>query len=123
MKSSGALYQYEFRKPSEGEEGFKVESDMAGTAIGGVDMLLSEIVSSKGHINEIDHGGKKIIFSHGKHTACILIASSQSEEFRYRLDVFHLSFEKQYKDALNNWGGDLSPFKKADDLVVSHFLK
>ena len=100
-----------------------VDTDLAGSALGGVEMLLKEILASKGHIKEIDHGDKKLIFSHGSHTACILLASGSSEEFKYRLEMFHLSFEKQFSKTLPDWSGDLNPFDKADDLIISHFLK
>lgn len=100
-----------------------VDTDLAGSALGGVEMLLKEILASKGHIKAIDHGDKKLVFSHGSHTACILMTSGYSEEFNYRLEMFHLSFEKQFYKILPEWNGDLNPFSKADDLIITHFLK
>ena len=122
LSSSGLMFQYEFQTMSEQEKGEQVESDLAGSAIGGVNLLLKEILASDGHIKEIDHGDKKIIFTQGVATACILITSGHSKEFRYRLEVFQLSFEKRFKgEQLKEWTGEVRQFSKADDLILLHF--
>ena len=122
LTSSGLMFQYEFQTISEQEKSEQVESDLAGSAIGGVNLLLKEILASDGHIKEIDHGDKKIIFTQGVATACILITSGHSKEFRYRLEVFQLSFEKKFKgEQLINWTGEVRQFSKASDLILNHF--
>ncbi len=80
-------------------------------------MLLGEILASKGHVKEIDHGNKKIIFTHGMETASILITTGQSAEFRYRLEMFHISFERQFKDILKDWDGRVTEFAKTKELI------
>ncbi|MFX0101721.1 MAG: hypothetical protein ACFFCS_19305 [Candidatus Hodarchaeota archaeon] len=115
MKTSSTIYQYDFKQR-------KVEGDLTGSAIGGVDMLLSEILASKGHIKEIDHGEKKITFNHGETTACMLITSGSSEEFKYRLEMFHLSFEKQFYEYLTKFSGNVTPYAKSEDLIREFFL-
>ena len=85
-------------------------------------MLLKEILASEGTIKEIDHGDKKIIFTQGVATVCILITKGKSKEFRYRLEVFQLSFEKEFKgEQLIEWSGEVKQFRKADELIVKHF--
>ena len=120
--SSGLLYQYDFIATSSKDSKNQVEGSLAGSAIGGVDILLGEVLTSKGHINEIDHGNKKIIFSHGIATECILITTGASAEFRYRLNMFHLSFEKLYGgEKLITWNGEVSQFEKTRDLISKYF--
>jgi len=120
-ETSTLLYQYQFKIEQE-ESGKDVDGDLAGSAIGGIDMLLSEILSDSGHIKTIDHGNKKIYFVHGTHTTSILIANSPSKEFQYRLEMFHLTFENDYSEELEDFSGALSPFKDLENLVRKFFL-
>ncbi len=99
------------------------DGDLAGSAISGIDMLLTEILSSKGHIQQIDHEDKKIYFTHGEHTVSILITTGDSEEYKYRLELFELDFERKYGvSALKNFDGDLSIFDDSEELVKKHFF-
>lgn len=117
LKSSRLMYHYDF-KLSE----IQMEGDLVSSVIGGINVILKEILSSNGYIKEIYHGDKNIIFSHGVATACILITSGFSSEFNYRLRMFHLSFEKQFGgENLENWKGDLKRFQKADYLISQFF--
>ncbi len=118
--SSLQMYNYEFQKEVEG----LFESELASSAIGGVDMLLKEILSSESHTKEIVHGNKNVVFSYGIATVCILITNGSSEEYRYRLNLFHLAFERQHgSEKLNSWAGDVAIFEKTDDLILKHFLQ
>ena len=120
--SSGVLYEYNFRSELHTDKEQQVEGDLAGSAMGGVDLLLSEILSTKGQIKEIDHGDKKVFFTHGIKTKSILVTAGHAEEFRYRLEMFHLSFENQFSDVLLDWKGNITPFSKADDLIRNYFI-
>lgn len=116
IDSSSLLYQFTFQKARE-----EIDEDLAGSAIGGIEMLLSEILASKGKIKEIDHGDKVIFFNHGKYTIGILIASERAAELKYRLDMFHLSFEKNFDHILSSWEGEITSFQDADDLIQKYF--
>ncbi|TXT61311.1 MAG: membrane protein of unknown function [Promethearchaeota archaeon] len=119
--TSSLLYNYNF-KVGENEREGSIDSDLAGSAIGGMEMLLSEILENKGRLNQIDHEDKKILFSHGKYTVCILIAEDYTEEINYRLDLFHLTFEKQFSDrGLSDFDGNVTPFREAESLVHEYF--
>ncbi|MFX0026330.1 MAG: hypothetical protein ACFE8M_07930 [Candidatus Hermodarchaeota archaeon] len=124
LKSSILLYQYEFKKSSQLDVRQTITGNLVGGAIGGFDMMLCEILGSKEHIKEIDHSEKKIIFSYGAATACILITDGTSKEFKYRLEMFHLTFEKRFnKETLKNWDGSVNQLKltKIDDLIQQFF--
>ncbi|TXT67663.1 MAG: membrane protein of unknown function [Promethearchaeota archaeon] len=120
-KTSSLLFKYNFQKETKKNEG-KIDSDLASSAIGGINALLSEILKSKGHINEIDYSGKTISFSHGMHSICILIADGPAEEFRYRLEMFHLNFENEYKEELDIFSGEITPFEKSEPLVREYLF-
>ena len=118
QNSSMQMYQYEFQKRES-----DIESDLASSAISGVDMLFKEILATEGHLSQIQHADKTITFSHGLASTCILITKGTSDEFRYRLNLFHLAFEKIYgAERLKTWGGDLAIFKKSDDIIRRYFL-
>jgi hypothetical protein len=111
------LLEYNF------QTGKKTDGDLAGSAISGINMLLKEILSSEGHIKQIDHEDKKIYFTHGEETVNILITTGESEEYKYRLELFALDFEREYGvETLKNFDGDLSVFDTPEDLVKKHFF-
>ena len=116
-KTSVPLLVYNF------QEAKKIDGALAGSAISGINMLLKEILSSKGHIKQIDHEDKKIYFTHGEQTVSILITSGDSEEYKYRLELFELDFEREYGiDILKQFDGDVTIFKESDELLKKHFL-
>lgn len=111
------LLEYNF------QTGKKTDGDLAGSAISGINRLLKEILSSEGHIKQIDHQDKKIYFTHGEETVSILITNKESKEYRYRLELFALDFEREYGvETLKNFDGDLSVIDKSEDLVDKHFF-
>ena len=122
LKSSILLHQYEFKKSSQLDMKQSITGNLVGGAIGGFDMILSEILGSEEHIKEIDHSEKKIIFSYGAATTCILITNGTSKEFKYRLEMFHLTFEKRFnKEKLKNWDGGVNQLTKIDNLIQQYF--
>ena len=86
-------------------------------------MLLGEILNSGGHIKQIDHGEKKVIFTQGIKAASILIVKGYSDELRYRLELFHSTFEKQFGEKLRAFDGDITHFRKTNDLLIKTFLQ
>ncbi|TXT65701.1 MAG: membrane protein of unknown function [Promethearchaeota archaeon] len=118
-ESSSLLYQYSFKTDDVQK---KFDSDLTGSAMGGVDMLLSEILAEKGHIREIEHEDKKLFFSHGLYTTSILITEGDSPEFRYRLDLFEINFENDFnQDELAHFSGEITKFQQADKLIREYF--
>ncbi|TFF87613.1 MAG: hypothetical protein EU549_04415 [Promethearchaeota archaeon] len=118
-ETSALLFKYKFTQAS--QEAEDIDSELAGSAMSGIDSILSEILASKGHIEEIEHSGNIVIFLHGIHSVCILIADGPSDEFRYRLEMFHLSFENQYKAQLSNFTGEITPFLATQALIQEYF--
>lgn len=114
------LFQYCFQTELKDCAKFEQMHDIAGGAFGGMDMLLKEILDSKSHIKEIDYSDKKVFFNQGISTICVLIASDVSVEFKYRLDMFHLSFEKKYIEELKYWN-KVDAFRRTDVLVRKYF--
>ena len=122
LESSKLMYNYDFQISAESPSIVNLEGDLVSSAIGGVNIVLKEILASNGYIKEINHGDKSIIFSHGVATVVILITSGHSSEFKYRLKMFHLSFEKQFGgDKLKDWKGNLKIFEKTYHLVNRFF--
>lgn len=117
------LYQYDFQLIGGDYTSEVPDGQITGSAIGGMDMLLKEILVSEGRIKEIDHGGKKIYFNHGNHTIAVLVASNHADEFKYRIEMLQLEFEKKFSYELDNWDGRIDPFGATKDLIRQYFLQ
>ena len=118
----GFVFDQKGKESSQFDVKQSITGNLVGGAIGGFDMVLSEILGSNEHIKEIDHSENKIIFSYGAATACILITNGTSKEFKYRLEMFHLTFEKRFnKEILKNWDGSVNQLTKIDDLIQQFF--
>ncbi|TXT65993.1 MAG: membrane protein of unknown function [Promethearchaeota archaeon] len=120
------LFEYDFQEADAQNTENIVDWAHSGSAIGGIDMLLGEILAtekeSKGHIKEIEHENKSIFFNQGIATIAVLISSGKSEEFKFRLELFHLYFEKRFGgEELRSWDGELDKFKEADELIQQYF--
>lgn len=116
------LLNYRFKAEKQSKE--TVNDVLAGTAIGGINTLLKEILSKEGRLNEIDFNNQKVYFFHGVETLSILVANGESEEFQLRLELFEGAFEKKYGiDTLKEWDGDLTLFAEAYKIVEEQILK
>ena len=119
------LFEYNFKGIDAQQDNFG-DWTHSGSAIGGIDKLLGEILvtekESKGHIKEIEHENKWIFFNQGIATTAVLIASGKSEEFKFRLELFHLFFEKKFGgEELRNWDGELNKFEEGNNLIQQYF--
>ncbi len=95
---------------------------LAAGAISGLDSLLGEILASEGgHINEIDYGEKKALFYRGKQAIFMLIVTISSQELLYRLEMFGLSFERQYTGDFVKLKTSAGLFQGADSLMWKYF--
>ncbi len=90
-------------------------------AMTGIDSLLGEILASKGHVKEIDYGEKKAIFYRGKQAIFMLVLAAPSQESVYRLEIFALSFEKQFATELVKNKTDANAFEGALSLLWKYF--
>ncbi|MFX0071189.1 MAG: hypothetical protein ACFFAO_08875 [Candidatus Hermodarchaeota archaeon] len=119
--TSSVLYSYYFQDRESTKK--YTDKDLAGSAIGGINILLREILASKGYLKEIDYEDKKVFFIHGRAIICVLIANDSSEEFLFRLNSFSLEFEKQYwESTLKDWEGELDSFQSSETLIKSNFI-
>ncbi|TXT58773.1 MAG: membrane protein of unknown function [Promethearchaeota archaeon] len=120
-ETSALLFNYHFKMLEDSEER-GLDSDLAGSAIEGIGMLLLEILADTGHLKVIDHGNKKIYFVHGRKSTSILISTGTLTEFQYRLEMFHIRFEKYFDAELSKFLGDISSFKNTESIVREVFI-
>jgi hypothetical protein len=113
-KDSIVLFSYHFH-----HDGSTIDmDDLYGPAIGMMDGLLGEILSSRGHIKEIMHDDKVLYFAQGAH--CIFTAISQAHfsETRTHLDKFARDFEEKFATKLDGqFNFDMDEYKAARSLV------
>ncbi len=94
---------------------------LAAGAMTGIDSLLGEVLASKGHIKEIDYGEKKAIFYRGKQAIFMLVVAAPSQELLFRLEMFGLSFERQFAEDFAISKTDQPRFQGAETLMWKHF--
>ncbi|OLS13515.1 MAG: hypothetical protein RBG13Loki_2886, partial [Promethearchaeota archaeon CR_4] len=119
------LFTYSFRStrtpPEFPRESSGMKSEVASGALRGIDSLLGEILASKGHIREIDYVDKKVFFFRGQLAIFMLVVTKSSQEYWYRLEMFAISFEKQYTDDFNEHKLDPTYFDGANSLLRKYF--
>jgi hypothetical protein len=100
--SSIVLFTHHFKQEKANERDL---DDLNGAAIGMMDNLLGEILSSNLHIKQIIHEERVLLFEHGKHCCFILFTNSNVNEARFCLERFATDFETQFAAKL---AGDFS---------------
>ncbi len=121
-ETSVPLYSYQFRTTNPTSES-ETKATLDAGGLSGINMLLREILTTKGQVKEIDHSDQKILFAHGNKVVCVLIVDDLSQEARYRIDLFCLTFEQRFASPLSQWNGNISPFANTKDLVWEIFSK
>lgn len=97
--------------------------DLNGAAIGMMDNLLGEILSSKLHVKEIIREERVLSFEHGKHYCFILLMNSHLDDARFHLEKFAVDFETQFAAKLERkFNIDMNEYATAISLVEREFI-
>ncbi len=120
--SSIPVYSYEFIA-RENDPDSDARTTLAAGGLSGISSLLQEILSSKGNIKEIDHEEQKILFVHGEKTISVLIVRGENPQHRYRLELFGVTFEQEFRDQIKNWTGNVTGFRPAEKIVRQYFSR
>lgn len=113
-KDSIVLFSYHFHREGSANE----MDDLYGPAIGMMDGLLGEILSSNGHIKEIMHDDKVIFFVQGAQCIFIAIAQVRFSETRSYLELFAMNFEEMFTaKLLGQFNTDMHEYNEARTLV------
>ncbi len=84
--------------------------------------FVKETTKSTEFLQTIEHGDITILIEYGEHLfGALFIKGNQTSEIRTQLRKFVSQFEEQYKETLEDWGGELKPFKDANQLVEQIF--
>jgi hypothetical protein len=97
------------------------------------DLTTSAIMAIKDLIQDMSAKGKEIVESirkdqfilllvQGSHIISVVISSEDSLVLREKNRLFCAQFESTYQQFLQNWSGNVSTFKKADEIVKQVFL-
>ncbi|MFW9989407.1 MAG: hypothetical protein ACFFC3_12190, partial [Candidatus Odinarchaeota archaeon] len=71
---------------------------------------------------EMDYGDFKIVLNDGKSIRVALILDGiPSEKLKENQELFTEDFEKKFETILRDFTGDITEFRKADDLIEKHF--
>ena len=88
--------------------------------IAGVVHLVRELFESNRHIKAIDHGDLKILFDHGQHIICVIVADEDLPILHEKLARYIRLAETQYPHLISEWAGDattLDPLRRLIDEI------
>ncbi|MHA1265942.1 MAG: hypothetical protein ACTSRS_11990 [Candidatus Helarchaeota archaeon] len=102
-----------FLTVGEADKDDKVNVDLAAAGIGGVMMLLQEILKSDRPPTFFYDGQKGVLLEHDLKNAVsgVLVADQINDVLRAPLRYSVSLFLRQYYDILQNWSGDISAFQ------------
>ncbi len=126
LESSVPLVDFRFRASrlgtNAGSDALEDNGALVAGAVGGIDRLMDEILADADGLGEIVHGKKTVMFLRRERFTCMLVADKSTEETRYRMETFALSFEKRYHEELAAFSGDVGRFSKGESLVRAAFF-
>ncbi|MBN2153107.1 MAG: hypothetical protein JW839_16765 [Candidatus Lokiarchaeota archaeon] len=97
--------------------------DLNGAAIGMMDNLLGEILSSRLHIKQIIHDERVLLFQHGMHCCFILVANGLVNEAKVHLERFEADFETRFAAKMaGNFNCDMNEYEQALSLVKQNLI-
>jgi hypothetical protein len=118
--SSIVLFTHHFKENSVDHRDL---DDLYGSAIGMMDNLLGEILSSKLHVKQIIHEERVLSFEHGTQCCFILVTNRHVDEMRFRLERFATDFETQFAAKLaGRFNIDMNEYAMATLLVERNVM-
>ncbi|MFX1237211.1 MAG: hypothetical protein ACFE8P_05760, partial [Promethearchaeota archaeon] len=113
-KEGVAMYSYSF--------GIELQKpELVSGMISALTTFLKEATGSTKQLRSIDQEDKKVLLSHGQYTTIALMCDKDLPIIRKRLKKFSDAFESNYGKRLQNWGGEITIFKKADSILSKYF--
>lgn len=110
------VYDYQFSEEATQDPG--IISGMFSA----ISSFVKETTKSTKVLQTIEHGDITIVIEYGEKTfGALFIKGNQTSEIRAKLRSFVNQFEEQNKNPLQDWSGDLKPFKGTDKLVKEIF--
>jgi len=97
--------------------------DLAAAGLGGIMALLQEILQDEEPPTQLIHGKKGFLIEHDSKNKvfAIMIVDQINEELRPSLKYVVSKFLTRYKDALDNWTGEIDQFVSFNDELVKIF--
>jgi len=115
MKRSGVpIFEHFFK--SKGKSSLLVTG-----GIFGMTHLIKEITKKQTQIKEIKQKDMNIILEYGLKIGVAMLSRENLRILRGKLKGFVNQFETQYENELNNWAGNIEPFKSCVNLVYQTF--
>ncbi|MFX0102759.1 MAG: cyclic nucleotide-binding/CBS domain-containing protein [Candidatus Hodarchaeota archaeon] len=120
-KHDGALiFEYNFKDLLEKD---KISGDLFTGALSSFNIIIPEILGSKGKLNFIEIEDLKILIEHGECSISILIQDKESIDARKRLKSFSTQFERRYQGELEDYNckEPIDIFNDAKEIVERIF--
>ncbi|MHA1618160.1 MAG: hypothetical protein ACTSVZ_02690 [Promethearchaeota archaeon] len=130
------LYHFHFQTPdspltSECGDNFdpKYPTKLAPSLISGmfsaITSFVKEATNSADYLRSIDSGDKKVLLEYSEDLPIFgaIFSDRETVQVRSALKRFLKQFGKHHHKLLSHWNGDVSPFKRDDDLVEDIFME
>jgi hypothetical protein len=103
-----------------------IDSDLISGFLQAISQFRSEIKkgssAKKGQAFEMDYGDFKIVIADGDYVrVALILEGSPSDKLRENQRLFTEDFERRFGSQIQNFTGDLTPFKTTDELIERHF--
>ncbi len=109
------LYTYDFKEE-------KLASDLIGGFLTAIRSFGTEISKEETIMKKLSYEHFQIELLEGQHIIAALFTSGISDQLtKERLNKFLIKFEKQFKNELETFMGDISRFERAKDLINQIF--
>ncbi len=101
---------------------FKAQ-ELTAAGISGIQSLMQETMQSDAGLNHLSIGNYEILFAYSDYSTCILLCTKPYRVLLDKVIEFSNRFQNLFGPELRSFGGDITPFKSALEIVDALFLE
>jgi hypothetical protein len=114
MQEGSCVFDHEFRSMTG-------DASLLTGALTAISSIIKETTRSQGDLRFVDHGDVKFIFTEQPNIISVLVSSQYRQLFRIKLERFTQAFYETFKEAIDNWKGNLHEFSSAHEFIKDIF--
>ena len=95
--------------------------ELTAAGISGIQSLMQEAMQSDAGLNHLSIGDYEILFAHSDDSTCVLLCTKPYRVLLNKVVDFSNQFQNSFDSELRSFGGDITPFKSASDIVDALF--
>ncbi len=95
--------------------------ELTAAGISGIQSLMQEAMQSDVGLNHLSIGEYEILFAHSDNSTCVLLCTKPYRVLLDKVIEFSNQFQDLFGPELRSFGGDITPFKSASEIVDALF--